>query len=133
MTVVNSTTITATTAAHAAGAVNVVVTNTDGQSGTLTNGYTYTTSTGGAISFVQVTSATPVNYASPVAVTYPLAQTAGNLNVVVVGWNDTTSTVTSVMDSRGNSYTLAIGTDDGDGVEAVDVLREEHRRREATR
>src|SRR5207302_1271219 len=33
--------ITATTAAHAAGAVNVVVTNTDGQSGTLANGYTY--------------------------------------------------------------------------------------------
>ena len=43
MTVVNSTTITATTAAHTAGAVNVMVTNTDAQSGTLTNGYTYTT------------------------------------------------------------------------------------------
>src|SRR5204863_2154972 len=39
--VVSSTTITATTAAHAAGAVNVVVTNTDGQSGTLSNGFTY--------------------------------------------------------------------------------------------
>ena len=39
--VVNSTTITATTAAHAAGAVSVVVTNSDNQSGTLTNGYTY--------------------------------------------------------------------------------------------
>ena len=44
VTVVNSTTITATTPAHAAGAVNVVVTNTDAQSGTLTNGYTYTSS-----------------------------------------------------------------------------------------
>src|SRR5436305_15117253 len=42
VTVVNSTSITATTAAHAAGTVNVVVTNTDEQSGTLTNGYTYT-------------------------------------------------------------------------------------------
>ena len=50
----NSTSITATTAAHAAGAVNVVVTNSDSQNGTLTNGYTYTTSTGGAINFVQV-------------------------------------------------------------------------------
>ncbi len=40
---VNSTSITATTAAHAAGTVSVVVTNTDAQSGTLTNGYTYTT------------------------------------------------------------------------------------------
>src|SRR5205814_2460657 len=42
VTVVNSTSITATTAPHAAGAVNVVITNTDAQSGTLTNGYTYT-------------------------------------------------------------------------------------------
>jgi hypothetical protein len=39
--VTNSTTITATTPAHSAGVVSVVVTNTDGQSGTLTNGYTY--------------------------------------------------------------------------------------------
>jgi hypothetical protein len=41
--VVNSTSLTATTAAHATGTVNVVVTNTDGQSGTLLNGFTYTT------------------------------------------------------------------------------------------
>jgi hypothetical protein len=39
--VVNSTTITAVTPAHALGAVNVTVTNTDTTSGTLTNGYTY--------------------------------------------------------------------------------------------
>jgi len=39
--VVSSTTITATSPAHAAGAVNVVVTNTNGLSGTLTGGYTY--------------------------------------------------------------------------------------------
>ena len=38
----SSTTITATTPAHALGLVNVQVTNTDGQSGTLTNGYEYT-------------------------------------------------------------------------------------------
>ena len=43
---VNSTTITSSTPAHAAGAVNVVVTNTDTKSGTLTNGYTYTAPTG---------------------------------------------------------------------------------------
>jgi beta-lactamase superfamily II metal-dependent hydrolase len=41
--VVNSTTITATTPAHAAGAVNVTVTNTDTTSATLTNGYTFVT------------------------------------------------------------------------------------------
>jgi hypothetical protein len=39
--VVNSTKITAKTAAHAVGAVNVVVTNTNTASGTLTNGFTY--------------------------------------------------------------------------------------------
>ena len=39
--VVSSTSITADAPAHAAGAVNVVVTNTDSQSGTLPSGYTY--------------------------------------------------------------------------------------------
>ena len=38
----STTTITATTPAHALGLVNVQVTNTDGQSGTLTDGYEYT-------------------------------------------------------------------------------------------
>jgi hypothetical protein len=42
VTVVNSTSITATTPAHAAGTVSVVVTNTDQQGGTLATGYTYT-------------------------------------------------------------------------------------------
>jgi IPT/TIG domain len=41
ITVVSSTSITATTPAHTAGTVDVVVTNTDSQSGTLSNGYTY--------------------------------------------------------------------------------------------
>jgi hypothetical protein len=40
--VVNGATITATTPAHAAGAVNVVVSNPDNQSATLGNGFTYT-------------------------------------------------------------------------------------------
>jgi hypothetical protein len=39
--VANSTTITATTGAHAAGTVDVVVQNPDSQTGTLTNGFTY--------------------------------------------------------------------------------------------
>src|SRR6202035_466621 len=60
--VVSSTTITATTPAHAAGAVNVVVTNSNGQSGTLTNGYSYTSS--GTIMFVQVASGPPTIKAS---------------------------------------------------------------------
>ncbi len=42
VTVVSSTSIIATTPPHAAGLVNVVVTNPNGQSATLTNGFTYT-------------------------------------------------------------------------------------------
>jgi hypothetical protein len=115
--VVSSTSITATTTAHAAGAVNVVVTNTDTQSGTLTNGYTYTTSTGGGpITFVQVQAATPQTNSASVAVTYPVAQTLGNLNIVAVGWNDTTSTVTGITDTHGNNYILAIGPTTGTGL-----------------
>jgi hypothetical protein len=50
-------------------------------------------------------------------VTYRAAQTAGDLNVVVVGWNDTTSTVQSVKDSGGNLYGLAIGPTTGTGLQ----------------
>ena len=117
VTVVSSTSITATTGAHAAGAVNVVVTNTDAQSGTLTNGYSCTSGGGGgSIAFVQVNAATPQSASTSVGVSYPLAQTAGNLNIVAVGWNDTSSTVSSVTDSRGNTYTLAIGPTTGTGL-----------------
>jgi hypothetical protein len=66
--------------------------------------------------FVQVKSTTPQTASGSVAVTYPLAQTAGNLNVVVVGWNDTTSTVSMVTDSLGNNYVLAIGPTTGTGL-----------------
>jgi hypothetical protein len=109
--VVSATQITATTPAHAAGAVNVVVTNPDTQTGSLSNAFTYTTVL--PISFAQVAAATPSTPTQVVTVTYPFAQTAGNLNIVVVGWNDTTATVQSVRDSAGNTYNLAIGPTSG--------------------
>ncbi|MEY2524145.1 MAG: large repetitive protein, partial [Ilumatobacteraceae bacterium] len=61
----------------------------------------------GPITFKQVSSATPQTNQASVGVGFGAAQTAGDLNVVVVGWNDTTSTVTSVTDSSGNVYQLA--------------------------
>jgi hypothetical protein len=117
VTVVSSASITATTPAHAAGTVNVVVTNGNGQSGTLSNGYTYTSS--GAINFVQVASGPPTIQASntSVAVLYPSAQTAGNLNIVAVGWGDTTSSISSVTDSKGNTYTRAVGPTTNTGLQ----------------
>jgi len=61
------------------------------------------------IAFVQQNYATPQSPESTAGVAFTKAQTAGNLNVVVVGWNDTTATVRSVTDSKGNVYTLAVG------------------------
>jgi hypothetical protein len=61
------------------------------------------------IAFAQVSYAVPQTPQSTVSVTYAKAQTAGNLNVVVVGWNDTNASVTSVTDSNGNVYTRAVG------------------------
>jgi hypothetical protein len=112
--VVSSTQITATTPAHAAGAVNVVVTNSDTQNGTLTNGFTFTTTV--AINFGQVAAATPQVPTQVVTVAFPGAQTVGDLNIVVVGWNDTASIVQSVTDSAGNVYSLAIGPTTGTGL-----------------
>jgi hypothetical protein len=110
VTVANSTTITATTPAHTAAAVNVVVANSNGQSSTLTSGFTYTTSTtgGGVVKFVQVNSKASTS-GSALTTAYSSQQAAGNLNVVAVMWGDTTRAVSSVTDSRGNSYALAVG------------------------
>jgi hypothetical protein len=67
--------------------------------------------------FVQVAdggSAPP--QAVSVNVTFTNPQAAGDLNVVVAGWSDTTSAVTSVVDSNGNTYSVAAGTNAGSGV-----------------
>ncbi len=61
-----------------------------------------------AQTFVQVNAALPTS-ASQVAAVYTGAQTAGDLNVVIVGWNDTAATVTSLTDTKGNMYALAVG------------------------
>jgi hypothetical protein len=62
--------------------------------------------------FVQVGSAVSSS-ASSLAIPYPDAQAEGDLNVVTVMWGDTTSTVASVTDSRGNVYALAAGPTKG--------------------
>jgi hypothetical protein len=67
------------------------------------------TAQSGAITYVQGNYATPQSPESTVSVVYSSAQNAGDLNVVAVGWDDTVATVTSVVDSKGNQYTLAVG------------------------
>jgi fibronectin type 3 domain-containing protein len=61
------------------------------------------------IAFVQLNYKTPQSPAAMVNVPYTAAQTAGNLNVVAVGWNDTTTQVASVTDTKGNVYQRAVG------------------------
>ncbi len=45
-----------------------------------------------------------------VGTAFSQAQTAGNLNVVVIGWNNATSNIVSVTDTAGNTYQLAAPT-----------------------
>jgi hypothetical protein len=61
------------------------------------------------IAFVQVAVSTPANSVSSVSTTFAQPQSVGNLNVVAIGWNDTTGAVSSVTDSSGNVYQLAVG------------------------
>jgi hypothetical protein len=61
------------------------------------------------ITYVQGNYATPQTPQATVTVPFTAAQTAGDLNVVVVGWGNSPSTVTSVTDTSGNTYTLAVG------------------------
>ena len=62
-----------------------------------------------SISLIQINAATPQSPQSTVAVNFTIAQLAGDLNVVVVGWNDSTATVSSVTDTLGNVYARAVG------------------------
>jgi chitodextrinase len=69
-----------------------------------------TTLTATSITFVQSNYADPQSSSlASVPVKFNAAQAAGNLNVVVVGWNDTTATVSTVTDSKGNTYQRVVG------------------------
>ncbi len=69
----------------------------------------WSASASATIAYVQGAYTTPDTPQSTVTAAYGGAQTAGDLNVVVVGWNDTTHNVSSVSDSSGNTYSLAVG------------------------
>ena len=62
--------------------------------------------------FVQQAQNTP---GSGLTSTFSAAETAGDFNVVIVGWGDQTSSVNSVTDNNSNTYVL-VGTSGGDGV-----------------
>jgi hypothetical protein len=61
--------------------------------------------TGGA--FVQQAYTCPQASQSTTAVALSASETSGDTNVVIVGWNDVTSTIVSVTDTQGNVYSVA--------------------------
>ena len=92
---------------------NIIIVPAAAQTYTAT--YNVVTSTD-PLAFVQVNAATPQTNQSSVAVTYTSAQIAGNTNILAIGWNDATSNITSVTDSAGNTYQLALPTARGSGL-----------------
>jgi hypothetical protein len=70
----------------------------------------------GNVAFVQGAFSTPQGGVPNVTATFTGPQTNGDLNIVVIGWNDTTATVRSVHDFKGNAYTLAAGPTQISGV-----------------
>jgi hypothetical protein len=66
--------------------------------------------------FIQQNYATPQTPQSQVTVPYLSPQTAGNANLLAIGWNDDTNVIVSVSDSAGNSYRTAIPTFRGNGM-----------------
>jgi IPT/TIG domain/Abnormal spindle-like microcephaly-assoc'd, ASPM-SPD-2-Hydin/Immunoglobulin domain len=85
---------------------NVVVT----VSGMASNGVNFTVQSATAsITFIQSNYLVPQTPQATVAVPFTATQTAGNINIIVVAWRDSTSHVQSVTDTRGNIYVRAVG------------------------
>jgi beta-glucanase (GH16 family) len=59
--------------------------------------------------YIQSANQVPQTPQNTVTVPFMRAQGVGDLNVVIVGWNDTAAVVSSVTDTQQNKYTLAVG------------------------
>jgi hypothetical protein len=119
--VVNGTTITANTPAHSAGSANVVVKNPDGgNNGGSPFPFTYTVGTG-PINFVQFADSgkTTSNSQSSAVATLSLAENAGDLNVVAIGWSSPTPPTINIIDTEGNTYTQALPATEGTDIGQV--------------
>jgi len=66
--------------------------------------------------FVQQNYSTPQSAQSQVTVRYLNPQTAGNANILAIGWNDTAAAITAISDSVGNAYQAAVPTYRGNGL-----------------
>ena len=114
----DSTTITASTPGLPVGPADVTVTNPDTGTITSAGGFTYTLGTG-PINYIQRGDAVTNLPSTTIPVLMPNQQTAGNLNVVIIGWADTSATVSSVTDTEGNNYVAALAPVTGTGLSQV--------------
>jgi hypothetical protein len=71
--------------------------------------------------YVQGNYAVPQTAQTSVQVTYTGTQTVGDLNLVIVGWADTTAQISSVTDTNGNVYRLAVGPAGANGVASESI------------
>ena len=80
------------------------------------------------ISYVQGNYSDPQSSQTSVTARFNSAQSAGDLNVVVIGWKDTTAQISQVADSKGNTYSLGSRTYPAQRVWFPgDLLREKYR------
>lgn len=105
--VVDSTTITANTPALPVGPADVTITNPDTGTITSTGGFTYALGSG-PINYIQRGGTTANLSSTTIPATMPGLQTAGDLNVVIIGWADATTTASTVTDTEGNTYAAAL-------------------------
>jgi Domain of unknown function (DUF1929)/IPT/TIG domain len=114
--VISSTSMTATAPAHAAGLVSIVVTNTDGQSGTLNNAYTYVAPVPAPV----VTSITPNSGTTSGGTSVNISGTGflagatvsfGGSNAAVTSVNSTSITATTPAHATGTVSVAVTNTD----------------------
>jgi Bacterial Ig domain len=67
------------------------------------------------IAFKQQNFSTATNNQRAVSTTYTNAQTAGNTNIVAIGWRSDEGEISKVTDDRGNAYELAAPLTRGEG------------------
>ena len=110
--VVNATTITAITPAHAAGSVSVTVTNPDGQAGSLSSAFTYTATAPSVptavVATAQTTTSVAVSWtASDGATSYEVLRKAYGGSFGVIG-TPTGTSFTDTLASPSTSYLYAV-------------------------
>ena len=82
---------------------------------TYTATYTVVPSEAVPIAFKQQNFSTARDNQSAVSATYTNAQTAGNTNIVAIGWRSDEGEISKVTDDRGNAYELAAPLIRGEG------------------